>query len=201
MRARWYDPAIGRFISPDPTDGAQAEPLTQNAYLYANGDPVSGVDHLGLQTTGDLLAAENSAGVQSSSATSLVARPIFKKFACEIGEAVAMETITYGIYVLSDGVSFYVGHSVDIERRFAEHLRGILKVMSGRWEIVERFAVMALGPEGKQASRDLLRIAEQTVMTAFGNSGKTLINRRNAIDMLNGRLRDAFARYGKNLCK
>jgi RHS repeat-associated protein len=41
-RARFYDPGTGRFISEDPVP-------SQNAYPYANGDPVSLVDPTGRQ--------------------------------------------------------------------------------------------------------------------------------------------------------
>ncbi len=41
MRARYYEPAIGRFISEDPAqDGV-------NWYLYADGNPVNKVDYEG----------------------------------------------------------------------------------------------------------------------------------------------------------
>ncbi len=33
LRARYYDPALGRFISPDPFLGRLAEPSTQNRYV------------------------------------------------------------------------------------------------------------------------------------------------------------------------
>jgi len=48
MRARLYDPALGRFTSPDPWPAYLPEPATLNWYLYALGDPVSQVDPYGL---------------------------------------------------------------------------------------------------------------------------------------------------------
>jgi RHS repeat-associated protein len=48
MRARFYDPALGRFTSPDPWPAHLPEPITLNRYLYALGDPISQVDPYGL---------------------------------------------------------------------------------------------------------------------------------------------------------
>jgi hypothetical protein len=48
MRARFYDPGLGRFLSPDPWPATLPEPVTLNRYLYALGDPVSQVDPYGL---------------------------------------------------------------------------------------------------------------------------------------------------------
>jgi RHS repeat-associated protein len=44
MRARWYDPNIGRFVSEDPL-GLQGG---INPYVYANNDPVNGSDPSGM---------------------------------------------------------------------------------------------------------------------------------------------------------
>lgn len=43
-RARWYDPSLGRFLTPDPA-GLAAGP---NAYGWVEGDPLDRVDPLGL---------------------------------------------------------------------------------------------------------------------------------------------------------
>jgi len=43
--ARWYDAAVGRFITPDPAAGAIGDP---NAYLFARANPVNFVDRWGL---------------------------------------------------------------------------------------------------------------------------------------------------------
>lgn len=47
LNARYYDPQLGRFISPDPTiDGEDTVGL--NRYAYAANDPVNQTDHTGL---------------------------------------------------------------------------------------------------------------------------------------------------------
>ncbi len=40
LRARYYDPTTGRFISRDPVRGTLDNPLTQNPYIYAGDNPM-----------------------------------------------------------------------------------------------------------------------------------------------------------------
>ena len=47
LRARYYNPNIARFLSRDTYDGKIADPLSQNHYLYAGGNPVVYVDPSG----------------------------------------------------------------------------------------------------------------------------------------------------------
>ncbi len=48
LRARYYDPTSGRFLSRDPMFGRAASPLTLNRYTYALNNPVLLVDPGGL---------------------------------------------------------------------------------------------------------------------------------------------------------
>jgi RHS repeat-associated protein len=47
LRARYYNPATGRFLSRDPESGRPISPKTFHKYLYASGDPVNRVDPRG----------------------------------------------------------------------------------------------------------------------------------------------------------
>jgi RHS repeat-associated protein len=47
LRARYYNPATGRFLSRDPEDGKPLDPASLHKYLYAGGDPVNRIDPLG----------------------------------------------------------------------------------------------------------------------------------------------------------
>jgi RHS repeat-associated protein len=47
LRARYYDPGIGRFGSADTYMGRIADPITRNAYIYAGNDPVNYFDPSG----------------------------------------------------------------------------------------------------------------------------------------------------------
>ena len=56
LRARDYDPQIGRFISMDEHPGANRIPLTLNKYLYGNADPVNTVDPSGNFSMGGMMS-------------------------------------------------------------------------------------------------------------------------------------------------
>jgi RHS repeat-associated protein len=47
MGARYYDPAIGRFLSPDSVVADTRRPQTLNRYAYASNDPISRIDPSG----------------------------------------------------------------------------------------------------------------------------------------------------------
>ncbi len=53
-RTRYYDPALGRFITADPVPGDRSDPLTLNAYAYALNNPLRYVDPLGTQSIGPI---------------------------------------------------------------------------------------------------------------------------------------------------
>ncbi|HLB47456.1 MAG TPA: RHS repeat-associated core domain-containing protein, partial [Anaerolineales bacterium] len=48
LRARYYDPVVGRFINRDPFSGFVGDPLSLNRYTYALQNPVNLVDPSGL---------------------------------------------------------------------------------------------------------------------------------------------------------
>ena len=52
LRARYYHPATGRFVTRDPWPGDVWRPATFNAYVYTEGNPVNRVDPTGLQCMG-----------------------------------------------------------------------------------------------------------------------------------------------------
>ncbi len=49
---RWYDPSIGRFISPDPKHGHLSNPQSLNLYIYVVDRPTSLTDPTGLDACG-----------------------------------------------------------------------------------------------------------------------------------------------------
>ncbi|GBF75741.1 hypothetical protein PA598K_04169 [Paenibacillus sp. 598K] len=47
LRARWYDPGIGRFISKDTYEGILSNPLSLNFYTYVYNNPLINIDPSG----------------------------------------------------------------------------------------------------------------------------------------------------------
>ncbi|HUP81685.1 MAG TPA: RHS repeat-associated core domain-containing protein, partial [Pirellula sp.] len=56
LRARYYDPDLGRFVSRDPFEGFVTEPISREKYVYAHGDPVNNLDPTGQNIYGAGLA-------------------------------------------------------------------------------------------------------------------------------------------------
>ncbi|MDO8616277.1 MAG: RHS repeat-associated core domain-containing protein [Dehalococcoidia bacterium] len=52
LRARYYDPATGRFMTRDPLPGSLLSTQTQNRYAYVENNPVNRVDPTGLDSEG-----------------------------------------------------------------------------------------------------------------------------------------------------
>ncbi|GMK38808.1 hypothetical protein PCCS19_18620 [Paenibacillus sp. CCS19] len=47
LRARWYDPSVGRFINEDTYKGSLTNPLTLNFYTYVENNPLISIDPSG----------------------------------------------------------------------------------------------------------------------------------------------------------
>jgi RHS repeat-associated protein len=84
LRARYFNPLTGRFLSRDPADGERSDPRTLNKYLYAGGDPVNATDPSGRNV------ALESALLQGSLALALFSNEIARQAimygpaACEV---------------------------------------------------------------------------------------------------------------------
>ncbi|HUG67546.1 MAG TPA: RHS repeat-associated core domain-containing protein [Pirellulaceae bacterium] len=56
LRARFYDPATGRFNRLDPFAGNMQDPQSLHKYLYAHGDSIQGIDPTGRNLTSTISA-------------------------------------------------------------------------------------------------------------------------------------------------
>ncbi len=108
LRARWYDPSIGRFTRMDPYSGNVQDPLGLHKYTYANGNPVLGVDPsglLGVFSLGDvLIGAAIMATLNGGISAALSSREGMKG---AIGAFVAAWTATFVGISLTGAAAFY----------------------------------------------------------------------------------------------
>ncbi|MGA9334709.1 MAG: RHS repeat-associated core domain-containing protein, partial [Rudaea sp.] len=197
LRARWYAPNLGRFVLGDPLSGTAKVPLSSNKYLYANADPLDGVDPSGMMDLIEVSISEDIAGSLETGAEAS-GRIVVRQLGCQLLKAGAEEAITGVIYVFLDGITDlpYVGQSTrEVDARLAEHIaegKRTVKQVLARFEVVvENFV-----------SKDGLRIAEQKVIDSLGgiikeNGEKNLSNVVNAISKNRGRLTAPF----NALCK
>jgi RHS repeat-associated protein len=52
LRARYYDPSTGLFISKDPNKGDRKNPSSQHPYLYCQNNPINRIDPSGMSSQG-----------------------------------------------------------------------------------------------------------------------------------------------------
>jgi len=62
LRARYYDPAVGRFMEADPYQGKPQEPASLHKYAYVQNNPVNRTDPLGLYGPEEGTAAHQTIG-------------------------------------------------------------------------------------------------------------------------------------------
>ncbi len=77
LRARYYDPGIGRFTQMDEWRGINSDPRTLHKYLYTANDPVNMVDPSGhFFSLGSVSATNNIQGILATTATVNFSRAI-----------------------------------------------------------------------------------------------------------------------------
>jgi RHS repeat-associated protein len=80
LRARYYNPATGRFLSRDPEDGKVKNPASLHKYLYANGDPVNASDPMGREALIEMKLIKNFLAVPAVYGLRLAAAVLCTEF-------------------------------------------------------------------------------------------------------------------------
>ena len=62
LRARYYQPETGRFLTTDPVEGFPTEPLSQHRYIYGNNDPVMMSDPSGRMSLNEAIVTTGIVG-------------------------------------------------------------------------------------------------------------------------------------------
>jgi RHS repeat-associated protein len=179
LRARYLDVSTGRFYGRDPFEGMIWTPSTLPDYFYANANPVIYIDPSGLIFLSEFFAALNIQSIlrESESKKGVVTYQFVKdKLGCYILAEAFDRTVEYGLYFFLDAAGLpYVGQSVDIDRRLAEHVR------SGKRN-AESSVIRLLLPE--QTSRALSAFEQHAIdalKDEFGELRRDISNRRNEI--------------------
>jgi RHS repeat-associated protein len=157
IRARSYDPAQGRFISPDPLRGQIAAPQTLNRYAYGLNNPIRFVDVSGLSAReGRVLGAFTGSSdyIQNSSLASMVsdkdARNQLIQTVAEITREYSWLLMT-GLVDSSAGIIIYWGY--EILGHIAEALE--------EWEpVIDDMNDMAEGAEPKTWGGSTIKAAK-----------------------------------------
>jgi len=72
LRARYYDPATGRFLSHDPVMGSESDPISLHRYLYAGADAVNAADPSGRETLAEVQTTISSQLITAANYTTKV---------------------------------------------------------------------------------------------------------------------------------
>lgn len=93
LRARYYDPALGRLETQDPLSGPIGFPLSLNKYSYALNNPIRAIDPSGSSAVDAEASAQQSTG-QSLTSASSAGRSLAKTVATCILDAFTGSCIT-----------------------------------------------------------------------------------------------------------
>ena len=177
LRARYYNPSIGRFQTMDTWLGKECTPITLNKYVYGNANPVSFIDpsgHMGIVDVGAALNIRSITATSSQASFRVTVRRIGSELACvaieETVNTLVMQQLTGGIYVLADNGAGYVGRRNDFDRRMNEHRR------SGKRKVEGVLALFHMDMD-----RNDQRLVEQFFMDSFREANQPLTNQRNSI--------------------
>ncbi|MCP4976198.1 MAG: RHS repeat-associated core domain-containing protein, partial [Maribacter sp.] len=195
LRARYYDPGVGRFTQMDEWMGNNSDPVTLHKYLYANVDPVNTIDPTGNFGLSDISASLNISGRLSTIATAsgrasiqnaLVGRASKETFGL-IGEEIislAKQALVDILLQEAGGKSFFSAATKGsaAHKQFEE----LVKKINGKYKrygfriAAEVFRIEKSGSKVKGRKKGALGIDVAVISTG---SGKTVL----AFDLKTGR--------------
>jgi RHS repeat-associated protein len=151
LRARYYNPATGRFLSRDPFDGYLDDPATLHKYLYVGGDPVNWIDPTGLDEFMDIGAID----LEVSTGEDAELAAIEKRIACilqtasdALEVAIAPTGETVGSLVLDFAqCAVKAGYKENPNRQLS-----FGKYKNGKFKEVGRIDIGRIGAPGEGAS-------------------------------------------------
>jgi len=119
LRARYYDPSIGRFTQQDTFQGWENDPVTLHKYIYANADPANNIDPSGKFSLGGLMSAINVASTLVTTA-----QTSYSLFQIASGDEDAPTAKQIGSAILFNMMGAGAGKVIGLfGKRFADHFR------------------------------------------------------------------------------
>jgi RHS repeat-associated protein len=206
LRARYYQPGVGRFTSVDPYEGDIETPASLHKYTYSANDPVNKFDPSGEETLIELnqVQAEMAQIGRNQISSAKNYKVIFDKVGCMVIEAAVGEVIEHGIYIaieaMSDGTLMpYVGKTKNaFEDRFIQHVKKYAKDGARNiQQLLVKFHVVG--------GKDDLQLMEQMIMDFVSDEVPEVISNKNrAISPTRpskAALRERLAKLTKGVCK
>ncbi len=138
LRARWMNPAIGRFYGMDRFSGVLRNPVTLHRFLYANANPVNFVDPTGYFSLSEQMT------------TTAIMGKIHRSYALHLAKALR-DTIIVTRFKLEPGADLQTTGlrmlSVGQERGYDLYVRGRALTASGFQELASTFndRIVAIG--------------------------------------------------------
>lgn len=109
LRARYYDPANGRFTAMDPFQGYLSAPLSLHKYVYCNDSPVNYTDPSGNFTTAEVVCTSAIVGILAGLATFYYTKNVGLSMAVGVAAAVvaivAMKALTA---IMLGSLTYYI---------------------------------------------------------------------------------------------
>ncbi|EFM08672.1 YD repeat protein [Paenibacillus curdlanolyticus YK9] len=117
LRARWYDPSVGRFMSEDTYEGQIKNPLTLNLYTYVSNNPLRYTDPTGHLQNDDMnLSSDDRSKIAYWTMEFNIAKRDHNIAAMQVAHdnAVAIR-LASGKYEMIQRTNFTTGKSASIE--------------------------------------------------------------------------------------
>ncbi|MEO8344112.1 MAG: RHS repeat-associated core domain-containing protein [Betaproteobacteria bacterium] len=151
LRARYYNPSLGRFISRDPLDGQPDMPISRNRYLYAYDDPVNHSDPTGLEAS-SLPEVVGTMGIEATIQVPLWVSRVTA--ACTAGSVLGqVDQLMFAI-----DVGIQVGIAVPLLIGAVQSLKSEVRILdlenkNATDGQIKRLTVAALGGRGSNGAR------------------------------------------------
>ncbi|MCC7114261.1 MAG: PASTA domain-containing protein [Burkholderiales bacterium] len=173
LRARAYDPTLGRFLTRDPFGGDPDAPLSLHRYQYANADPVNHVDPDGRMGLPEIsVVSQIMAGLAVARAFADFGGEVYRGKAVGVAALGAAQTLAFDLAMIGAGEAvgaLVLGPLMSVAARNLGPLAGNVTKAFGSW-------FGATGAALSKAGALEYGRALKTIFDLYGKYGGTLAN-------------------------